>query len=138
MNIYNENEHENGSQTDNKLQAHNINRPRPRHELKCTKYKKCLHMTMLICIKQHLNNMWNSIHEKLSNTEAELKKSVAYKKSVYLLAERAIFTCFKISVEWIFSPSKTLSLRKTGRGTVMKTFEVVKLLSDIQKVKLFQ
>ena len=30
-------------------------------------------MTMLICIKQHLSNIWSSIHEKLSNTEIELK-----------------------------------------------------------------
>ena len=33
---------------------------------------------MVICIKQHLSNMKN-----LSNTEAELEKSVAYKKNVY-------------------------------------------------------
>ena len=38
---------------------------------------------MDVCIKQHLSNIWSSVHEKLSNTEAELKKSVAYKKSVY-------------------------------------------------------
>ena len=38
---------------------------------------------MVIDIKQHLSNIWSSIQEKLSNTEAELKKSVAYKKSVY-------------------------------------------------------
>ena len=36
---------------------------------------------MIICIKQHLSNIWNSIHAKLSNTEADLKKSVAYKKN---------------------------------------------------------
>ena len=35
---------------------------------------------MLIGIKQHLSNIWSSIHEMLSNSEAELKKSVAYKK----------------------------------------------------------
>ena len=29
---------------------------------------------MLICIKQHLSNMWSTIHEKLSITEAVLKK----------------------------------------------------------------
>ena len=39
-------------------------------------------MIMIICIKQHLSNIWSSIHENLSNFEAELKKSVAYKKSV--------------------------------------------------------
>ena len=27
---------------------------------------------MVICTKQHLSKIWSSIHEKLSNTEAEL------------------------------------------------------------------
>ena len=53
------------------------NRPRSRHGHEYSKYKKFLSMMMLICIKQHLSNIWSSI---LSNTEAELKKSVAYKK----------------------------------------------------------
>ena len=35
---------------------------------------------MLICINQHLRNIWSSIYRKLSNIEAELKKSVAHKK----------------------------------------------------------
>ena len=35
--------------------------------------------------KQHLNNIWSSIYDNLSNTKAELKKSVAYKKGMYLL-----------------------------------------------------
>ena len=35
---------------------------------------------MFICIKQQLSNIWDSVHEKLSNTETELKKSVGYKK----------------------------------------------------------
>ena len=37
-------------------------------------------MMMLICTKQHLSNICGSIHEKVSNTAAELKKGVAYKK----------------------------------------------------------
>ena len=40
---------------------------------------------MLICIKQHLSKNWSSIHEKVENTETELKKNVAYKKGMYLL-----------------------------------------------------
>ena len=38
---------------------------------------------MVICIKQHLSNFEVQFMKKLSNTEAQLKKSVAYKKSVY-------------------------------------------------------
>ena len=29
---------------------------------------------MATYIKQHLSNIWSSIHEKVNNTEAELKK----------------------------------------------------------------
>ena len=50
-----------------------INRPRSRHWHKYSKYKKRVSVMMLICIKHHL-----------SKTEAEMKKIVAYKKSVQL------------------------------------------------------
>ena len=59
------------------------NRRRSRHEHKYNKYKMCLSLMMVICIKQHLSNMLSSIHEKLSNTEDELK-SAAHKKSVFI------------------------------------------------------
>ena len=39
-------------------------------------------MMILISIKQHLSNVWILFLEKLSNTEAELKKSVTYKKEL--------------------------------------------------------
>ena len=29
---------------------------------------------MVKCIKQHLNNIWSSIHEEAKNTESEEKK----------------------------------------------------------------
>ena len=34
-----------------------INKPRPRHGHKYTKYKSCLSTMMAICIKQHLSNI---------------------------------------------------------------------------------
>ena len=46
-------------------QGYDINRPRPRHGHKYTKYKMCLNIMMVICIKQHLCNIWDSIHEKV-------------------------------------------------------------------------
>ena len=61
-------------------QRYNINRPRPRHGHKYTKYKMYLSIMIIICTKQHLSNIQSSVHEKLSNTEAELKKSIAYKR----------------------------------------------------------
>ena len=60
---------------------YNINKPRCRHGHKYSKYKKCLGMIMFICIKQHLSNIWSSIH---------VKKSIAYKK------KRAIYKTIKI------------------------------------------
>ena len=67
--------------TKNRLHRCDINHLRPRHGHKCTKYKMCLRMMTVISIKQHLNNIWSSVHEKLSNVKAAFKKSVAYKKT---------------------------------------------------------
>ena len=41
----------------NRSQRYNINRPRPRHGPKCTNYKMCLSVVMVIYIKQHLSNI---------------------------------------------------------------------------------
>ena len=41
----------------NRLHKYDINRYRSKHGHKYGKYKKCLSMMMLICIKQHLNNI---------------------------------------------------------------------------------
>ena len=64
----------------NRSQKYDINGPRLRHGDKYTKYKICLSIMMVICIKQHLSNIWSWIHEKVKQHEAVLKKSVAYKK----------------------------------------------------------
>ena len=57
----------------NRSHRYDINRPRSRYGHKYSRYKKCVSMMMLICIKHHL-----------SKTEAEMKKIVAYKKSIQL------------------------------------------------------
>ena len=36
---------------------------------------------MVICVKQHLSNIWSSFIKKLSNTETGLKKGVTYEKA---------------------------------------------------------
>ena len=58
----------------NKSHRHNINRPRFRLTHKYNKYRKCLIMTMLICVKQHLSNIWNSIHESVKQHLGWAKK----------------------------------------------------------------
>ena len=50
------------------------------HGHRYTKYKMCLNIMMVMCNKQHLNNIWSWIHGKVSNTEGQLKKNVAGKK----------------------------------------------------------
>ena len=40
-------------------------RSRSRHGHKYSKHKKCIGIMMVIAIKQHLRNIWSSIHEKV-------------------------------------------------------------------------
>ena len=61
----------------NESHIHDINGPEPKHGHKYTKYKMYLSILMVVCIKQHLSNIWSSIYE---HTQAELKKSIANKK----------------------------------------------------------
>ena len=48
----------------NRSHRYDIKRPRPRHGHKYTKYKMCLSLMMVTCIKQHLSNILSSVHEK--------------------------------------------------------------------------
>ena len=41
----------------NRSQRYDINKPRSRHGEKYSKYKKCLTMMTLMCIKQNLSNI---------------------------------------------------------------------------------
>ena len=66
----------------NRSHRYDIIRPGSRCGHEYIKYKKTQYDDAL-CIKQHLSKIWSSIHEKVNNSEAELKNSAAYKKSVY-------------------------------------------------------
>ena len=67
-----------------KIDSHKygINRSRCRYGHKYSKYMKRLSMMMLICIKQHLSNIWSSVYENVNQHWGWVEKSVAYKKSV--------------------------------------------------------
>ena len=58
-----------------------INRPRCRHRYKYSKYVRRHSMMMLICIKQHLSNIWSSIYENVKEHWGWVEKNVAYKKT---------------------------------------------------------
>ena len=64
----------------NTSHRYDINRPRLRHGHKGRRYKKRLSMMMLICIKQHISNIWSSIYQKVKQHWGWVKKSVANKK----------------------------------------------------------
>ena len=76
----------------NRSQRYDINSPRPRHRHKYAKYKMWLSIMM---VKQHLSNIWSSIHERLSNTEAELRKKKA------LLIKKACLLFVAPSCKWL-------------------------------------
>ena len=56
-------------------------RPTSRHGDKCRKCKKWLIMLILICIKQHLNNIRSSIHEKVKQQWHWVEKNLLIKKA---------------------------------------------------------
>ena len=49
----------------NRWHRYDINRHGLRHGCKYTKYEMCLTIMMVICIKQHLSNIWRSIYERV-------------------------------------------------------------------------
>ena len=61
----------------NTSHRYDINRLRPRHEHKHTKYIMCLCIMMVICIKQQLSNIWRSIHEKFKQHWGWVEKKVS-------------------------------------------------------------
>ena len=64
----------------NKSQRYDINRPKSKHGCKYTKYEMYLVIIMVICIKQHIVLFEAQFMEKLSDTEAEVKKALLIKK----------------------------------------------------------
>ena len=73
----------------NRSQIYDINRPRPRHGHKYTKYKMCISI-----ISNTLATFEAQFMKKLSNTEAELKKkALLIKISVY------VKKCFNYKVD---------------------------------------
>ena len=63
----------------NTSQIYDINRPRPRHGHRYTKYKMHLSMMMVTCIKQHVNKIWSSIDEKVKQHWGWTKKKCVIK-----------------------------------------------------------
>ena len=66
----------------NRSHRYDINRPGPRHGHKYTKYKMCLCIMMVICIKQHLRSSvkWGHLgHIELGSTTIITKTKIRTK-----------------------------------------------------------
>ena len=50
------------------------NRHRCRHGHKYSKHMNCLSMMILICIKQHLSNIWSSVHKNVKQHSGWVEK----------------------------------------------------------------
>ena len=77
----------------NRSHRYDIGRSKSKHGHKYSAYETYLSMMMLLCIKQVLSNISSSVHEKLSKTEAKLKKSVTYEKKRVVFLYALDFRC---------------------------------------------
>ena len=76
----------------NRSHRYDINILRLRHGQKHSKYKTCLGIMMLICIEQHLSNIWSSINKKLKQHGGGIeKKGFLIKKVCSLELTQTIF-----------------------------------------------
>ena len=75
----------------NRSQRNHMNRVRPRHGHKYTKYKICLSIVMVICIKQHLSSIEQfaqfatpKLNLKLNPWKSEATLSLGWKKALLI------------------------------------------------------
>ena len=75
----------------NRIHRYDINRSRPGHGHKYIKCKIGLSIMIVICLKELLSNIWNSICEKIKKKKhwgwVKKKKDVAYEKSLYTVQD---------------------------------------------------
>ena len=88
-------------------------------------------MMMLMCITQHYATFHAQFMEKSSNIKAELKKSVAYKKSVYSLS-LSVCVCVCVCVFTSIHHEGFICLGLEFHGTDQQCFvEDVSLLCQV-------
>ena len=112
----------------NRSHRYNKNRPKSRHGRKYSKYKKCFSVMMLLCIWQHLSNIWSSTHEKVKQHWSWVETSVAFQKNrVYDMKQPLMMTPFldrSSHSEEINAMQKTI-LWCSSFTPVMKIFESI-------------
>ena len=65
---------------------------------------------MVICIKQHLSNIWSSIYEKVKQHWGRVEKSVAYKKKACIYMKQTKRNS-KIQTTMFFYPRGKFTLK---------------------------
>ena len=66
----------------NRSHRRDIKRPTSKHAYKHSTSKKCLSMIMVICIKEHLSNIWSSVHEEIEQHQGWVEKKLClYRKN---------------------------------------------------------
>ena len=117
----------------NRSHRYDINSHRSRHGHEYRKYKKCLTMVMLVCIKQHLSNIWSSIHGKVKQHWGWVeKKCCLLKKSMYLKMLINFFLTYRIVKNLTFFYCKRTNV--TGR----KSCKSCKYFHKNSKIKMSQ
>ena len=96
----------------------------------------CLSIMIVICIKQHLSNIWGSIYEKVKQhrgwVEEKKKKSIAHKKVCIR------FLRFDTSSVLIILTSKNKVFSENKEWTSQIIIEVIFACDIFMKMKLFK
>ena len=100
----------------------------------------CLDKNISTCNKQYLRNIWCSIHEKLSNFEAELKRCCAIKKRVFIFCQDLSLVGFNImcNVFWLLKTLDSLSEPLNFLVLVGLMEVLLYVVQNIQKISLIE
>ena len=80
----------------------------------------CLGVMMVVSMKQHLSNIWSSIHEEVKQHWNWINKIVAYKKSVYYESKLSVTTTQKP----LYIDSALIYVEMLNLGTIKQFFLV--------------
>ena len=117
--------------------AYNINRVRPRHGHKFTKYKMCISIVMVICIKQHQNNTCSSINEIVKQHWDWLIRALLIKKRVFNVIKSAhsIFCNFFSPFPQLLDSNAQMKLEWLWRCEIQKLEYLENDKSFLDKIK---
>ena len=73
------------------------------------RYKIYLSIMLVVCIKQHLSNIWSSIHEKVNQNWGWVEKKCCLEKACISTSRKTycvdFLICYETKREFDFAPS---------------------------------